>query len=148
MWGFHHDSCALKRSEEKLEPLPEALSFLGQLPYLKVKTAKHLPVSPIEPLKHIVLEQASAASAGRNPKNSYSELPLTGNELSVFPAYRLPQNFCRHNDATTNSESVDILLNRSDRNVPVVADLLLTNGKLRRSTKSEDAKMFAELICD
>ena len=137
----------LKLQSWAASPYP-ALSFLGQLPpQKKVKTAKHLPVSPIEPLKHIVLEQASAASAGRNPKNSYSELPLTGNELSVFPAYRLPQNSCRHNDATTNAESVDIFLNRSDRNVPVVADLLLTNGKLRRSTKSEDAKMFAELIC-
>ena len=139
-----------KKKDLKLQSW--AASPYPALSFLPVALFKGENCQALASFSHRTVETYCSRTSQRSQRrsksqNSYSELPLTGNELSVFPAYRLPQNFCRHNDATTNAESVDILLNRSDRNVPVVADLLLTNGKLRRSTKSEDAKMFAELIC-
>ena len=52
-----------------------------------------LVLSPAERLQHVVREEELAASENRPPRNARTEVPLTGCQLSVFPAYRLPSGF-------------------------------------------------------
>ena len=55
----------------------------------------HVVLAPPEPLKHVQLEAACAERENRAPRDSYREVPLTGNQLSIFPSYRLPFFFAR-----------------------------------------------------
>jgi hypothetical protein len=46
-----------------------------------------------EPATHIAREQRQASAEHRRPLNTYSQVPLTGNSLTMQPAYQLAQNF-------------------------------------------------------
>ena len=52
-----------------------------------------VPLAPHEPLKHVQAELAAAQAESRPSRDLYREVPLTGNQLSTFPAYRLPFAF-------------------------------------------------------
>ena len=54
-------------------------------------TRPHLLVHPSEPLAHISREQSAAVQG--NHHHAYTELPLTGCQLSVIPFYQLPHTF-------------------------------------------------------
>ena len=51
-----------------------------------------VPVVESEPGAHIAQESRRAAAAQRPPANAYSQVPLTGNSLTLLPAYQLTQN--------------------------------------------------------
>ena len=46
-----------------------------------------------EPAAHIAREQRQAAAEHRRPLNPYSQVPRTGNSVTLLPGYQLLQNF-------------------------------------------------------
>ena len=54
---------------------------------------EYLAVTPEETLAHIERETLQAAHDHREPRSAYSNLPLTGNQLSIYPPYQFPQTF-------------------------------------------------------
>ena len=51
-----------------------------------------VPVVEEEPGAHIAREARRAAAGQRPPANAFSQVPLTGNSLTLLPAYQLLQN--------------------------------------------------------
>ena len=49
-----------------------------------------------EPSAHIAREARQAAADARPAANAYSHVPLTGNSLTLLPAYQLTQNLGKH----------------------------------------------------
>lgn len=58
-----------------------------------VTKREHLAVTPEETLAHIEREALQAAHDHREPRSGYANLPLTGNQLSIYPPYQFPQTF-------------------------------------------------------
>ena len=76
--SFSYDQQRLSRMDGQLE--------------MDGETYRHLiEVTAPEPMAHILHEQQKAAAERREARHSYTEVPLTGAELSCFPGYRLPQ---------------------------------------------------------
>ena len=78
------------------------------LPELDGRSTRPLvEVSASEPLAHIARENRAAAHGNRLPRHHYTEIPLTGCQLSTVPYYQLPQSFMSPFPLSVEGELLD-----------------------------------------
>ena len=78
------------------------------LPELDGRSTRPLvEVSASEPLAHIARENRAAAHGNRLPRHHYTEIPLTGCQLSTTPYYQLPQSFMSPFPLSVEGELLD-----------------------------------------
>ena len=65
----------------------------GQLEVDETTTRDLVEIIEHEPAAHVAREQRQASAEHRCPLNAYSQVQLTGNSLTLQPAYQLAQNF-------------------------------------------------------
>ena len=85
----------------------------GQYEVNDTTTRDLVPVVEAEPGAHIAREARTAMAEHRPPANAYSQVPLTGNSLTLLPAYQLMQNVGEPYRTIRAGEFVDELHSRS-----------------------------------
>jgi len=112
-----------------------------------------IKITSSEPLAHIAREERTAAHSNRLPRHHYTEVPLTGCQLSTLPYYQRPQSFISRFPLSIEGEVLD----SGAEQLPGMP-WVLKNGILQEFVQisgepatpeniEEDARFFEECFC-